>query len=33
MKAVQITIGTVVGGLIMTVIYHGVVLGEFSKVL
>jgi len=30
LKAIQITIGVVVGSLIAVVLYHGVVLGQFT---
>ena len=30
LKAIQITIGLVVGSLIAVVLYHGVVLGQFT---
>lgn len=33
MKAVQWTIGLVVGGMILTALFFGVVQGEFSTVL
>jgi len=31
LKAVQITIGIVVGSLIAVVLYHGVILGQFTN--
>ena len=31
LKAVQITIGTIVGALIAVVLYHGVILGQFTN--
>jgi len=30
LKAIQITIGLIVGSLIAVVLYHGVVLGQFT---
>ena len=33
LKAIQYTIGVVVGGLIAMVIYHGVILGQFTNTL
>ena len=30
LKAIQVTIGVVVGGLIAIVLYHGVILGQFT---
>lgn len=30
LKAIQITIGLVVGSLIAVVLYHGVILGQFT---
>lgn len=30
LKAIQVTIGVVVGSLIAVVLYHGVVLGQFT---
>lgn len=31
LKAIQITIGVVVGTLIAVVLYHGVILGQFTN--
>ncbi len=31
LKAVQITIGLIVGSLIAIVLYHGVILGQFTN--
>ena len=31
LKAIQITIGVVVGTLIAMVLYHGVILGQFTN--
>jgi hypothetical protein len=31
LKAIQITIGILVGSLIAVVLYHGVVLGQFTN--
>lgn len=30
LKAIQITIGVLIGSLIAIVLYHGVILGQFS---
>ncbi len=30
LKAIQITVGVLVGGLIAVVLYHGVILGQFT---
>lgn len=30
LKAIQVTVGVVVGSLIAIVLYHGVVLGQFT---
>lgn len=30
LKAIQVTIGLVVGSLIAVVLYHGVILGQFT---